>query len=631
MKQWVRSRRFPLLAYSLVLLIALAIELLFRQSYLASLEYPWSDLWFRLSGQTHSAKHLAIVELDEETLSLHPDDPVAFWTPHFAKAVAVLQAVDVKLIGLDFLFHASPETWLARYGAHDASRHYNQSFRQALSQGKVILAGAQPGKEALLPAPDYLLSLPEFDVIGHVGATDLQFDRDGTLRRLSALAPGTLNAGPNDTRLLSLPLLLAVRASGQSPSASSWQFGNRKIFPNALAWTLAFSGPPDSIPRLSMKELLAENALQNPKIQALRGRIVIVGARYASTNDVHMTPYGHGIFNARQMPGPEIQAQATEALLSARFIDPLSPPLRLLLLFLSLTAAAWGWTHLSIGRGSLLLGGGFVVTALTGWYLHRNNIEFPAAHFQTALTLLFLTLYGLRFSLGERERNRIRQIFSRYVSRNVVDRLIDTEHIPNLGGEAMPLTVLFSDIRNFTTLSEKLSPEEVVEILNTYFQRACAILLEEGGCIDKFIGDAVMVEFGAPLSRTDDAQRALRAALRLHQTAREFRLWMDQRFPGRDLPLFDVGVGLHTGTAVVGNIGSQERMEYTAIGDTVNLASRLEGATKQLGCAIIASRATVEATGCSAILGKSSTITVKGRNEPVEVFEILGLKEAHHA
>jgi adenylate cyclase len=194
---------------------------------------------------------------------------------------------------------------------------------------------------------------------------------------------------------------------------------------------------------------------------------------------------------------------------------------------------------------------------------------------------------------------------------------------PELGGQSQAMTVLFSDIRNFTTISERLNAKEVVEMLNTYFERACAPLLAEGGSIDKFIGDAIMVEFGSPLPVADHALRGVRAAIALRAVAEAFSVWMTQRFPGRNLPKFAVGIGLHSGEAVIGNIGSPTRMEFTAIGDTVNLASRLEGMTKEIGCAILASEATIVEAGTTVVCGRSEVIRVKGRNEAVRVFEVL--------
>jgi adenylate cyclase len=190
----------------------------------------------------------------------------------------------------------------------------------------------------------------------------------------------------------------------------------------------------------------------------------------------------------------------------------------------------------------------------------------------------------------------------------------------------MHITVLFSDIRNFTTITEKLSAHETVEFLNIYFARIIDVIKAEGGRIDKFIGDAIMAEFGAPFPFADHAVRALRAATHMRQVADEFKEWMQTRFPDRGLPEFGIGIGLHTGNAVVGEIGTERKKEFTAIGDTVNVASRLEGETKTMSCVIVASVETVRAAGDRVVTGRHDKLSVKGRAEPVEVYEILEIK-----
>jgi class 3 adenylate cyclase len=234
---------------------------------------------------------------------------------------------------------------------------------------------------------------------------------------------------------------------------------------------------------------------------------------------------------------------------------------------------------------------------------------------------------GLRLTGEERERARIRDMFGRYMSEAAVTKLLSDDRRPDLGGEALHMTVLFSDIRGFTSFSEKLSAHEVVEMLNAYFTRVCEPILEQGGSVDKYIGDAVMAEFGAPLPYPDHARRALKAAVGMAREAEAFKDWMRNRFPDRGLAEFGVGVGLHTGEAVIGSIGTPKRKEFTAIGDTVNAASRLEGITKDMKCVIAASQATVDAAGPGVRTGKRETVHVKGKAEALVVYEILGVDD----
>ncbi|HLD48551.1 MAG TPA: adenylate/guanylate cyclase domain-containing protein, partial [Desulfobaccales bacterium] len=263
------------------------------------------------------------------------------------------------------------------------------------------------------------------------------------------------------------------------------------------------------------------------------------------------------------------------------------------------------------------------------YILFRQYWLLPTANVQLAVMLSYMGILGLRLTGEERERARIRNIFGRYVADEVVEKLLATGKLPDLGGDSFQVTVLFSDIRNFTTISERLGPKALVEMLNTYLAQACEPILAQGGTVDKFIGDAVMAVFGSPVLYPDHARRALTAALGLAQKAREFRAWMQQRFGDQDLPDFAIGIGVHTGEAIVGNIGSPKRLEFTAIGDTVNTASRLEGLTKELGWTIVASRSTIEAAP-GVTTGGQDTRAVKGRQERIEVFEVLGLEEENH-
>jgi adenylate cyclase len=286
------------------------------------------------------------------------------------------------------------------------------------------------------------------------------------------------------------------------------------------------------------------------------------------------------------------------------------------------TALFFRWHPLQGLAAGLLL---CIVCMVAAFLLFQIDRILPVASVHLALAVSYLGTLSLRLMGEERERIRLRQMFGKYVSNEVVEKLLTLRHKPDLGGESLRVTVLFSDIRNFTTISERLNAHDVVEMLNAYLGRTCETILEQGGTVDKFVGDSVMAVFGSPVPYGDHARRALRTALAMSETAREFRSWVHQRFAGEDLPEFSIGVGLHTGEAVIGNIGSPRRMEFTAIGDTVNIASRLEGVTKELGWAIVASQAVLDAAGPGVLTGKRGRIPIKGREEEVEVIEVIGL------
>lgn len=623
-KAWV-------LALISVVAATLTAEALYRSGWAIGAERIYTDLWHRMADKRYVPEHVALVMIDDPSLSAHSDDPLVFWTPYFARAIATLRAVGAKTIALDYAFSVSPERWIGKLDlprGEKSLQDYDRTFRTEVNRGGVLMAAFLAGAgnridDFILPSPDYLLGLPNYDMAGHLGLANLRTDPDFPVRRFRLTEADTALARNESLPRLTFGVLAAIRFTGQDPKAANWHFGDRQLSAGEEV-VIAYAGPPGTVPVISFERLLAPGALDDPAIKALAGKAVIIGAGYAGTNDVHSTPYSTTLAGAQKlMPGPEIQANIVETLLSGRFVDTVSAPWRLvafmagfaLLAFIGVRLSAW-WTL-------ALLAGIAASAAIFGYRLFLHDLLFPVAHLQVGLVVVMTGLGLLRLTREERERVRIGAVFGRYVSPQVMKSLLASPELPELGGKATRVTVLFSDIRNFTTISERLSPKEVVEILNTYFERACAVLLKEGATIDKFIGDAVMAEFGAPLPQADQALRAIRAAVALRAVAVDFRHWMMQRFPDRDLPEFNVGIGIHTGEAVVGNIGSSTRMEYTAIGDTVNLASRLEGKTKETGCAILASAETVAEAGDSVRTGACHVLTVKGRNQPVETYEIL--------
>jgi adenylate cyclase len=602
----------------LVILLGLGTEVAIQGEWLRLAEDWYYDLWHQLAGRRYEPQHVVIVAIDDQTRLEHQDEPLVFWSPHFARALAVLRQAGAKVIGVDFLFSVSAESWLKRLKLpeNDQSRTFDLPFREQLAAGKTILAAERvaetKGKtKILLPLPDYWGSLP--GQLQDVGLVNFFDDPDGGIRRFLTAIPTE-----EGEEWVTFAALLAERAA---PGDSV-----RNCPPLSL---IGFSGPPGIIPRVPFRRLLSPGAESDPQIQGLKDKVVIIAYETTGVQDIHQTPYSRGFLNipARFMSGAEVHANMVETILTGRFPRPISTPWRLSYLLVVLAVGTAAFFKLSPRQGLAALGLLAVMVAASAYLLFRSYWLIPVAAPQLGLLASYLGVLGLRLTGEERERTRLRQIFGRYVSEEVVEKLLATGKQPDLGGEAVTVTVLFSDIRNFTPMSESLAPQEVVELLNNYFSRACEPILEQGGMVDKFIGDAIMAVFGSPVAYPDHARRAIAAALTLAEKAADFRAWITRRFPEGDWQDFHIGIGLHTGEVVVGNVGSPKRFEFTAIGDTVNTASRLESLTKELGWTIVASAATIKAAGPGVTTSERKKVRVKGRQELVEVLEVKGLQE----
>jgi adenylate cyclase len=221
---------------------------------------------------------------------------------------------------------------------------------------------------------------------------------------------------------------------------------------------------------------------------------------------------------------------------------------------------------------------------------------------------------------GLQERDKLKTTFGKYMTEAVMDHLMAGK--VQLGGETLTATILFSDIRSFTSISEKMDAKALVSLLNEYFTEMVDVVIKEDGVVDKYIGDAIMAVFGAPVMKKDDPLHAVRAAVGM----RKALATLNERLVARGAKPIKTGIGIHTGEVVAGNIGSEKRMEYTVIGDTVNLASRLESATKELGVAVLISDDTYQFVKDHIEARAVKEITVKGREKPVMTYEVLGIR-----
>ncbi len=590
---------------------------------------PWSsaidqvayDTWHRLTGNRDTLQHVAIAAIDDASLIQFRDTPLAFWQPQLGAAMATLRAAGVVAIGVDLIQASSAESWLEKVGAGETalSRNYEASFRAALVGGSVVLAAARGSEGDLLPPLEHQLLLP--GGLEDTALVNLHADADGVIRRFLPRFAG-------EAPTLSFPVRLALAARNALPDEAAVQ----RLLGGTLQESrlIPFSGPPGLVPRVSLAVLTAADALQRPEVQALRGKVIIIAPEATSLQDVQLTPYARALPGAppQLMSGGELHAQTVEALLTQRHIT-ITPVAAIVI-----AAGILGWllalivarqTPLRASVACGIAGSGIGIASLL---LFGIDIWLAPAPLLIGGGLAWAAAMASRSGREARERGRLRSLFARYVSDDVADLAVSGD-LPDTGGREADLTILFLDIRNFTAISEKLSSREVFEMLNAWLPRACAPILAQGGNVDKFIGDAIMAVFGAPLQQADHARRALITAREIVRAADAFAPWVAQRFADRGLPPFAIGIGIHSGKAVVGNLGTERRVEFTAIGDAVNLASRLESSTKELGWRIVASRDTLDAalasgaTADEAQAGARTQISVKGKKLPIEVVEIL--------
>ncbi len=354
---------------------------------------------------------------------------------------------------------------------------------------------------------------------------------------------------------------------------------------------------------------------------AFRDQIVIVG-RYVQAametgggEDSHATPFTAA--TGFVTPGVEIHANVLESALSGRSIAPLGWHWNLALSIVAIGASAvlmrrWR-PFISAGAGIALLS---VIAAGDWWLFTNHNLWLPALAAMFSVVTVYAGLGGHAYFSEQRQRRETRRAFSLYLAPEVVDEIMAHPEKLKLGGERREITLLFTDLKGFTNISEQLGPEQVAQLLNEHFSRATAIIKKHGGTVNRFIGDSIMAIWGAPLA---DEKHALNACL----AARELQLDMGklrEEFSQRGLPPIFMRVGIHTGPAIVGNLGAADRFDYTAIGDSVNLASRLEGVNKAYGTEILVSDKTVSLLKGALPLRHVDRVIVKGKTEAVEIF-----------
>lgn len=396
-------------------------------------------------------------------------------------------------------------------------------------------------------------------------------------------------------------------------------YGPQATFPWVSARELFREGEHIHVLRNSYESQGGGMVFRQDKANAaefFKGRNVIIGATAVGLYDLRNTPI------EANYPGPEIHVTALANLLDQNFLkawkeEVIWMPIILVTIGLLLSLLfAWMGSIIPAVITAILIP---IAAAVDFLIFLKFQVITSGESLPLTITFIYMGITIFKYFTEERKKKELKKTFSRYVSPAIVDELLKDPSNLKLGGKKQHMTVMFSDVRGFTTISEKLPPEELSDLLNRYLSPMTEIVFENKGTLDKYMGDAIMAFFGAPITYEDHARLAVRCALQSLVKLKE----LQDLFSSEGLPPIDIGIGINTGSMSVGNMGSNIVQSYTVMGDAVNLGSRLEGINKEYGTRIIISEFTYAEVKDHFICREVDRVRVKGKNEPIRIFEVL--------
>jgi adenylate cyclase len=580
------SARRPVLLVIVAAVAALCGVGAYAGNWLRQPELATVDARFTLRGTEKPPPDVVLVAIDDKTFNdLNTRWP--FPRRLHARALDRLRIAGARAIGYDVQFTEQTDP------ADD-----NALVDAAARAPHLVLATTEVGRNGstrIFGGDDVLR-----EIGARAGNTNFPSDADGAIRRLPWSVDG----------LRTFAVVLAEAATGKPVPRSS--------FPGSGA-PIDFTGPPGHVRSVSFSDLLAGRVAP----ATFKGKVAIVGPTAPSLQDVHPTSASR----SKLMPGAEINANAFE---TVRRDLPLSTSPRgvnvLLILLLAAAApiASLWLSSLAAALIGIAAGAAYAVGAQLAF---SAGAIVPVTYPLLAVAVSLLGTLAVNYVIEAFERERVRQTFARFVPEAVVDdALAETGDGLRLGGVRRQCTVLFCDIRDFTTFSEAREPDEVIEILNRYLGEMTDAVMTNGGTLISYIGDGIMALFGAPIEQDDHADRALAAAREMTRVRLDrVNAWLVER----DIEPFGVGVGINSGPVMAGNVGSEQRLEYTAIGDTCNTAARLEGMTKGTGRTVFLTSATRAMLKRPANdLAFVGDLRVRGRSQTLPVWTIAELDES---
>lgn len=576
-----------------------------RTGFFEGLENKSIDWRFKERGIVQPTAPVVIVAIDDSSFSEMPERWI--WPRNFyAQLISNLKSWGAKVIAFDVVY--SEPT--ARNPKEDAE------FAKAVDKaGNVVLGMAILYEETkvgdkttkVYPIPALKDGAYASGIVHH------PFDRDSSIRH-SQLVKIESETGEKYLSLSmeSLGLYKGLRRNNleiiKEENKVKWGDINST---NQII--INYAGPAGTFTTVPFYQVYYG---KNIKKNMFKDKIVLVGSTADILHDVFSTPFSESGYT---MPGVEIHANVINTLYNNSMMKRIGRFSSLALLFAIGLFTSFMIFRIKTLRGLIVVFAEVIAFIFLSRYLfdaHNYIIDLVNPLFTMVLCYSSISVY--KVAVEEKENRKIKNIFSRYVSKTLVDEILKKQEI-KLGGEVKEVSVLFSDIRGFTAMSEKMQPEEVLGVLNEYLTAMTDIVFENGGTLDKFIGDAVMAVFGSPLYDKDHAIRAVRTGWQMQKKLDE----LNEKWAQEGKKTLKIGVGVNSGKVVAGNMGSMRRMEYTVIGDTVNLASRLESLNKELSTSFLISENT-NALVRDRIKSKMYTdIKIKGKEDHLTVYEVL--------
>ncbi len=560
-------------------MVSLLVVLAWATGFLHSWQERLTDLLF---VRRDAPTNILIVDIDEQ--SIHE---IGQWPwPRAVFGALVDRLRFARAVGIDVNFKEP-----SRLGAaDDAALAQALARRNAVSPTQTWHRGFGILTEELGPDGMPLPIVPILAAHSFQGFANLPIDPDGVVR----------HADFERNRIPSFAWEIAQMAKSTPDS-----------FPGLVR--IAYAGPDRSFRHVS-----ATDVLKNAPPSEWEDAVVLIGATARDLQDYHFTPFG-------LMSGVEIQANIVAMLMQGRLYASSRVLTLASIVFLAMLAVGLGGRRGRFGTFAVGIASIMILYNLSAIVAFRHFFILDLLYPNLAFVASAGGSLALQYFATAKEKKFIHDSFSRYLAPQVIHQLLHDPSRLKLGGKKELLTILFSDIRNFTALSERMAPEQLTAFLNGYLSRMTEIVLDRNGVIDKYIGDAIMAFWGAPLPNACHAADAVASALAMIGALAEF----NEQSLRKENPAIDIGIGINSGEATVGNMGSEKRFDYTVMGDNVNLASRLEGLTKVYRVNIIISETTARLTSASPfptpaiVLRELDRVQVKGRTQAVTIFEVV--------